>query len=385
MITIQEALRELNKRPLRESSKRDDIDAAADDKKEEAKANLEKVIDDADSDKDYKLKEDYDDIDTEDEDDWYFEVQQPKEQEALNRLSDEIGFEIDIESDGNFGEYFCILVDGEYLDDDAYHKASLINNKSADQIYNVIKRIVKKYRPDLIDDTDKLKEGVNSIVKKEDLKEDLSTFNTLPAELLSVSEIKDFIRNIPEADPHRPPVFFKLGYMKELGPEIAAKYRGGRGAGDNSNVRIIKCTEYPKLYTGIAWDATDATKKADAILGKERHTGERTGFSFQGEDNMANRIGSYANGKEALQAYIADNSRPRVKYYISIDEGELQEAAKNEIAQYLTSAAASRLETGIQRKAAGVDAEGNEIFDKPINRFPLTGIYMIGNLGHSVF
>lgn len=56
MITIQEALRELNKRPLKESSKRDDIDADRDDKVEKAKAGFNRVVDDADADRDYKLK-----------------------------------------------------------------------------------------------------------------------------------------------------------------------------------------------------------------------------------------------------------------------------------------------------------------------------------------
>lgn len=45
-----------NKKALKESTKRDDIDADADDKKEKAKAMFMKKKDDADSDKDYKLK-----------------------------------------------------------------------------------------------------------------------------------------------------------------------------------------------------------------------------------------------------------------------------------------------------------------------------------------
>ncbi len=222
-------------------------------------------------------------------------------------------------------------------------------------------------------------------IKEEDLKEDLSTFNTLPVELLSETEVKDYIENIPEARPNRPPVFFKLGYIKDMNKDIAAKYRGGRGAGDNPKVKIVKCTEYSKLYTGVPYTATNATKKADKLLGTERHTGERSGFNFGREGNVENRIGSYPNGKLALQAYIADSSNQKVKYFISIDDGELQEISRDEVAEYLTPAVANRVKNGSQRKAAGIDAQGNELYDKAINRFPLNGIYMIGNLGHSVF
>lgn len=215
-----------------------------------------------------------------------------------------------------------------------------------------------------------------------DINEDLADFNTLPTQLLSVAEVKDFVRDIPEAAPGRPPFMFKLGYMKELGGEIASKFRGGRGSDGNPKVRIIKCTEYSKLYTGVPWTSTNATKQADKILGKDRHTGERTGFNFQGEGNMVNRIGSYQSGKEALQAYIADTSVQKTKFFISIDDGELQEASRQEVAQYLTPATANRV-LGNDKKEVEV-TDGPQVKDKPINRFALTNIYMIGNLGHSV-
>ena len=48
--------KDLNSKPLTESTKRDDIDADADDKKELAKAKFMRKKDDADADKDYKLK-----------------------------------------------------------------------------------------------------------------------------------------------------------------------------------------------------------------------------------------------------------------------------------------------------------------------------------------
>lgn len=224
----------------------------------------------------------------------------------------------------------------------------------------------------------------NKIVKRLRIKEDLSSFNHLPVTLLTPAEVKDYVANIPAPDPHRPPTFFKLGYIKELTSDIASKFRGGRGSEGNPNIRVIKCTEYSKLYTGVPWSATDATKKADAILGTERHTGERTGFNFQGDNAIENAIGTYPSGKQALQAYISDNSVQKVKYFISINGSDLEEISREDLAQYLTPASANKLLNGSERKAAGFDAEGNALFDKPINRFSLDGIYMIGNLGHSI-
>ena len=228
-----------------------------------------------------------------------------------------------------------------------------------------------------------LNEDINDDETDESLKEDVNS--SLPTQTLPVNEVKDYILNIPEATPNKPPVFFKLGYIKELNREIPSKYRGGRGSEGEPFVRIFKCTEYSKLYTGADWKATNATKAADKILGKERHTGEKTGFSFQGEDSVANRIGKYQDGSEALQAYIADDSRQKVKFFISLNDEDLKEASRDEVAKYLTPVMAAKvLNPGSARKAAGVDAEGNEVFDKPINRFKLNNIYMIGNLGNSI-
>lgn len=220
---------------------------------------------------------------------------------------------------------------------------------------------------------------------EEDLEEDFNS--SFPVQFLPEDQSRRFITEIPAADPSRPPHFFKLGYAKELGPEIPAKFRGGRGSEGNPFVRIIKCTEYSKLYTGADWRHTNATKAADKILGTERHTGEKTGFHFGAEDSIANRIGVYQNGKAALQAYIADNSVQKVKFFISLDNGDLHEATRDEVAQYLTPAWAGKvLNPSTARTAAGVNAEtGEAIYDKPINRFYLDRIYMIGNLGHSLF
>lgn len=218
----------------------------------------------------------------------------------------------------------------------------------------------------------------------EDLTEDLSSFPSLPAELLPVATTRAFIEAIPAPTPQKPPYFFKLGYMKELDKEIASKFRGGRGSEGSPFVRIIKCTEYSKLYTGSSWLGTNATMKADKILGTERHTGEKTGFNFRGDTSIENKIGVYGNGREALQAYIVDGSIQKTKFFISIDGGELTPIDRSEVAQYLTGAHAAKVLGTASRAPAGVDANGNPVHDKPINRFYLDQIYMIGNNGHSI-
>lgn len=231
---------------------------------------------------------------------------------------------------------------------------------------------------------EKLKSADTPPAKPEELDEDFNS--SLPVQALNPQEVRYFIERIPAADPAKPPVFFRLGYMKELTKEIAAKFRGGRGSADQPRVRIVKCTEYSKLYTGVDWRETNATKAADKILGKERHTGEKTGFSFGGDSSVANRIGVYGNNREALQAYIADGSQQKVKYFISLNDEDLREASKDEIAQYLTPESAAKLSAPTTRKAAGFHPEtGEAIYDKPINRFYLDQIYMIGDLGHSLF
>ena len=85
-----------------------------------------------------------------------------------------------------------------------------------------------------------------------------------------------------------------------------------------------------------------------------------------------------------LQAYVAHNSRQRVKYFISVNGGDLVEASRQEVAQYLTPANANKL-LNPQSQTRGYDSETGVIgTDTPVNRFDVKGIYMIGNLGHSI-
>ena len=235
-----------------------------------------------------------------------------------------------------------------------------------------------------IEETEEGEEVKESLQEDVELTEDVAS--SMPVKILPAAQIKDFLKNIPpvNADDKRPPRFFKLGYIKELSSEIASKYKGGRGSAGEPKVRIFKCIEYSSLYTGFSWYNTNDTKAADKVLGTARHTGEKTGFQHSADVEFKNKIGVYPDGSEAVQAYITEGSKKKVRYYISLDDADLQQADKNTIAQYLTPAAANKLLNPAPKAPAGVDANGNPVKDKDINRFKITGIYMIGNLGSSL-
>lgn len=231
------------------------------------------------------------------------------------------------------------------------------------------------------------------------LEEDIQS--TLPVTPLPENEVIDYINNIPVARgiekaedgtviaKARPTCFFKLGYFKEL--EVASKYRGGRGSEGMPMVRIFKAVEYNKLYTGAEYENLKGVKQYRKETGIER-SGEKTGFSYQGEGATVNKIGTYANGDKALQAYLANNCQTRSRYYVSLDNGDLHEATREEVAQYLTPANATKLlnpEARPKTKEISVNAEsGEEIVTfnpQAVNRLKIANIYMIGNLGHSIF
>ena len=215
-----------------------------------------------------------------------------------------------------------------------------------------------------------------------DLNEDY--ISSFPVEIIPENLIIDYIDDIPEPAPGRPPVFFRLGYIRDLSKSISAKFRGGRGSEGNPYVRVLKCVEYSKLYTGTPWRNTNATREADRILGTERHTGERTGFHF-GDDGRENKIGYYGERNElALQVYIPDDCRRRNKYFISIDDGDYVECSINDLEPYFTPNQFAAMRNPV-RQPAGYDAQGNPVEDKKVNRLYLKNIYMLDNLGESVF
>jgi len=238
-------------------------------------------------------------------------------------------------------------------------------------------------------------------LKNRRLKLKESVESSIPVHAIPQNELVDYINNIPVAKgiekaedgtiiaKARPTCFFKLGYFKEV--QVAAKYRGGRGSTpEDPKVRVFKAVEYSKLYTGADYENLASVKQFRKETGTER-SGEKTGFSYQGEGNTVNKIGSYANGDKALQAYLANNCKTRTKYFISLNDEDLKEASREEVAKYLTPGDANKLlnpEARPKTKETSVNVESGEeiiVFNpQAVNRLKLANIYMIGNLGQSI-
>ena len=244
-------------------------------------------------------------------------------------------------------------------------------------------------------------EEIEENLNQDDTKVNEDVESSMPVQFLPKDQIIEYVKNIPEARAAKydeegnkianavPPKFFKLGYFKELTP--SSKYRGGRKASpEDPVVRIFKATEYSKLYTGADYENLGAVKRYRKETGVAR-SGERTGFSYSGENDLKNKIGSYANGSDGvLQAYIADDSRQRVKFFISINDGDLQEVTRNEVAKYLSASEAARLLTSdggpTTKQVITHDDETTDVLFNPqrVNRFKIDKIYMIGSLGKSL-
>ena len=219
-----------------------------------------------------------------------------------------------------------------------------------------------------------IRESLREELDRNRLREDVES--SMPVAILPHNEVKEYIENIPEVTGNRPPFFFPVGYIKELNFEIPAKFKGGRGSEGEPRVRIFKCSEMT-VYTGADYESLGATKVMRRETGRER-SGERTGFSFDNDNAVANRIGVSARGEEQLQCYIKKGTQPKVKYFISLDDEDLREASRQEVAQYLTPAQANQILNG------RVAPENPREAGQPVVRLKLSGIYRIGNLGSSV-
>lgn len=237
------------------------------------------------------------------------------------------------------------------------------SNTNVKDLEKIIVEYLNAYLEDKNDDLD------------ENLNEDVAS--SIPVTILPHDDVYSYIENIPEAKQDRPPYFFGVGYIREFGPEISSEFRGGRGSAGKPKVRIFKCSEMT-VYTGADYENLKATKNYRKESGKER-SGERTGFNFEGETTIVNKIGLSRSGQEQLQCYMKKGTKPKVKYFISLDDEDLRETSKEEVAKYLTERNRNKL--------LGNTSEPEEV--QPISgadimRLNLSQIYKIGNLGRSV-
>jgi len=235
-----------------------------------------------------------------------------------------------------------------------------------------------------------------SLAKQRALNEDLNS--SYPVAPLPENSVFDFINNIPYPAQGVPPKFFRLGYFYELS-NVAAEYRGGRGSEGKPFVRIFKATEYSAIFTGTDYERLGSTKRFRQETGKQR-SDKPTGWSFSGPGTLPEKIAVNNKGEQALAARLTENCSRKTKYWISIDDGDLTEASREEVAKYLTATAAKNLlnPQSIATRSPKADAETGEIIidpktgkpemqqDKPANTnwLKLHNIYMIGNLGNSI-
>lgn len=207
----------------------------------------------------------------------------------------------------------------------------------------------------------------NKVAAADTVEEDFNS--SMPVQPLDRDTVYDFIASVPVAGDRVPPKFFPIGYMREMTSQIKSEYKGGRRSTGETSVRILKCTEMT-VWTGTAFENTQAVKDMRKETGKER-SGSRSGFNYNSDTAIASKIGVNARGEEQLACYIKNGTRPKVKYFISINDGDLIEATKQDVAQYLTDSNAAKLLSGSD--------------DKPLMlTLKLSQIYKIGPHGVSV-
>lgn len=233
--------------------------------------------------------------------------------------------------------------------------------------------ILRMFSDDENADKKPLTAGLHRAIQKHAITETVES--SMPTTPLSEVDIHSFVDAIPIATGTRPPQPFKLGYIRELKSEIAAKYRGGRGSADQTQVRIFKASEYSRLYTKAAYENTASAKAYRQQTGKAP-SHDVTGFHYTDTEsgNILNAIGTYPNGDLALQAYVRVDNRIKVAYYLSINGGDLQRVNKEDILMYLTPGTVSKLQ----------NTQSEDELPRTPKRFKLSGIYMLGNLGHSI-
>lgn len=239
--------------------------------------------------------------------------------------------------------------------------------------------------------TGKVNEACKACTETAEVNE--SVESSLPVHALPKNQVMDWVEAIPLAEGRSgdsagtPPTQFSVGYFKEVSQkEIAAKYRGGRGASaDDPMVRIFKATEYDAVTTGTPYENTKATKEWRKQSGIER-SGERTGFQIDNSISgaMVDKIGYYASNPDEplLQMFIVNGSHQKTQFYISLNDEDLRPVTREEVAQYLTPAKAQELLAGRQASREKVtDDQGNTFTQynsgAQVNRLYFKNIYYL--------
>lgn len=219
-----------------------------------------------------------------------------------------------------------------------------------------------------------------SIDEDEVIEEDIAS--SMPVTILSPNDIENFARSQQKATSTTGPVAhtFNIGYISDVTNRmVAAAYRGPEHKVDKETgellpiVRLFKCSEYTKAYLENYSDSKDTKRNRAGEDPETEH--HRTGYEWVARGIFK----SIKTGDLALGPLFQHDFKVKVKYFVSIDDGDLQETSLNDIAQYLTGSALSP-----RSYAPKLDDQGNPIITRPTVTLPFKGIYMLGNMGHSI-
>ena len=163
-----------------------------------------------------------------------------------------------------------------------------------------------------------------------------SVDSSKPVATLSNSQVREALEKIGNG------TFFYVGYFNEVTDRcVAAQYRGGRGSEGMPRVRVFKAME-SLGSCGQDYENKQGVKELRAA-GVERQ-GMR--YEVEREEGaMGKKVMTAVNTQnDMIQFYPgSDGTTPyiKTKYFISIDDGDLEEIAKADVIRYFTKSAAS--------------------------------------------
>jgi len=220
----------------------------------------------------------------------------------------------------------------------------------------------------------------------------------LPVTALPENEILDYIHSVPKATAQRGPasLTFSLGFVTNV--EVASQFKENSRGHINKEtgetfpvVGVVKCSEISNLYLE-SYKSSKKTiahdKQIQKYMGDEPETVEPKREVIPWLDpveGQRNLFTSKKTGEYVLVPLVANNSRTKTKYFISIDGEPLRPTTKEEILPYLTTAKQLELTNGrADRLKFGPD--GKEIVSaaQPLT-FYFKKIYYIGDKGQSIF
>lgn len=190
----------------------------------------------------------------------------------------------------------------------------------------------------------------------ENLSEDLNS--SIPAKAIPRDVVYSAIEKI------KPGAFLNVGYLNDVSDKyLQSKYTGGRGSEGNPQIRLFKATE---IYGSCGQDYENRQAVKDL-----RASGvERKGSRYEVESELDKKIFKHPiTGNEVLQMYPRSLSDIKVKYYVSVNDGDLKPVAKSDIEVYC--------------RPAVVAAKTGWDPTKPL-KLNLTKIYWIKNLAKQI-